>query len=569
MLSTIITWVYIFLLALMYGTALLQLMPLRDELQDPSNRSVSIIALLGLAVLASIAGVLSLVINLGLAANLIILLVAVGLGFWQRKFLQQFLLEKIRALRQGNKLVLLAFLAIFLVILLKSTQPVQNYDTGLYHAQAIRWMETYRAIPGLGNLHDRLVFNSSWLLAQGLFSFSFTGLRSFHTLNALLAVILCGFALGKFDRLSRGEVTLANASAVFLPFLLRRIFSLELSSPGTDLPAALVIWIVLTLSIEKVDEKSTARFDFLFLAIFVLSIFAVTIKLSTLPILLLLLYFFLRQSGGVQRSSLATGALLAALIFLPWMSRGLVQSGYLVYPVPQTDIFHPDWRIPEENARGTMQWIQNWAKVATPDREAVEQMGVGTWAPIWFHNLEPLDRQILILNVTAFVLLIFLFAALAWYEGPHRAFLSPYSIIYVAVVSGLLYWFFQAPAVRFGYAFLAFFPVVCLAPIVLYAMRRFALVRLWAVPMMLIALLLYQGISVYRLANLETLRGVLVFPVDYPRVETQAHSLGSMVVYTPMEGNQCWYEPFPCVPSIDSDLRLRGSAIVDGFRMNP
>jgi len=29
-----------------------------------------------------------------------------------------------------------------------------SYDTGLYHAQNIRWIETYPLVPGLGNLHD-------------------------------------------------------------------------------------------------------------------------------------------------------------------------------------------------------------------------------------------------------------------------------------------------------------------------------------------------------------------------------------------------------------------------------
>ena len=37
-----------------------------------------------------------------------------------------------------------------------------NYDSGLYHLNAIRWTNEYPLVPGLGNLHGRLAFNSSF-----------------------------------------------------------------------------------------------------------------------------------------------------------------------------------------------------------------------------------------------------------------------------------------------------------------------------------------------------------------------------------------------------------------------
>jgi hypothetical protein len=43
------------------------------------------------------------------------------------------------------------------------------YDTDLYHAQTIRWYNEYGTPPGLGNLHTRLAFNSSWLSLAALF----------------------------------------------------------------------------------------------------------------------------------------------------------------------------------------------------------------------------------------------------------------------------------------------------------------------------------------------------------------------------------------------------------------
>ena len=44
-----------------------------------------------------------------------------------------------------------------------TTQPAL-YDSGLYHLQAIQRAGAYPAVPGLGNLHGRFAFNSSFFL---------------------------------------------------------------------------------------------------------------------------------------------------------------------------------------------------------------------------------------------------------------------------------------------------------------------------------------------------------------------------------------------------------------------
>ena len=45
-----------------------------------------------------------------------------------------------------------------------------HYDTGLYHAQAIRWIEEYGVVPGLANLHSRFGYNSASFALSAFFS---------------------------------------------------------------------------------------------------------------------------------------------------------------------------------------------------------------------------------------------------------------------------------------------------------------------------------------------------------------------------------------------------------------
>jgi hypothetical protein len=69
----------------------------------------------------------------------------------------------ISALLSSPALILLAG-AVVLLIAIRSAGPCNYYDTGLYGAQAVRWIQTYSAVPGLANLYGRLGINSSVFL---------------------------------------------------------------------------------------------------------------------------------------------------------------------------------------------------------------------------------------------------------------------------------------------------------------------------------------------------------------------------------------------------------------------
>ena len=245
MVVILLNWAYVSAISFLFGFGLLHLLTNRELEEGEPRPALPLVILAGLAVTACLANLMSLVINLGLLANILLILAGAAVGSWLRQPILEYLRKTFVKLHWLHWLTILAFLAVAGVVLLKSTTLPENYDTGLYHAQAIRWIETFPAVAGLGNLADRLVFNSSWLIISALFSFSFFGLPSLHSLNGLIALLVTGYALSKFNRLYKGEILVTTWLAIALPFLLRRIFSLELSSPGTDLPAALMVWVVI------------------------------------------------------------------------------------------------------------------------------------------------------------------------------------------------------------------------------------------------------------------------------------------------------------------------------------
>jgi hypothetical protein len=509
-----------------------------------------------------------LAIKTGLVANLILFIAGLGMALTQLKALIEFLQEKWRALRQAHLATLLLFGAIFLVVLAKSAQTPLNYDTGLYHAQAIRWIETYPAVPGLGVLQDRLAFDSNWLVVSALFSFSFLGLQSFHTLGAFLVIITAAYLAGKFDRLTHGEITLSNSAAIIVIFLIRRIFPLEFSSPGTDMPAALLVWVIFLLSMEKIEKGEIKSFDGDSLAIVTLSLYVLTIKLSVIPVVLLPVYFLIAQKDRFKLSSLAAQASIAALLLVPWMARNVILSGYLVYPAPEVDVFQPDWKIPVEQARNTEAIIKAWARISSNDT-SVLTAPLSSWLSVWYQKQDPANIQLIWGTGLGFVLLLCAAALTTIRQKTVPAGASRYFILYIAALAGLAYWFIEAPAIRFGYGFIGIFLCLLFAPLLLWMLNHFG--RLWKLILfvMVAGLILYQGISVYNLVRSPDLKATLVLPADYPQAPTAAQPIGSFTFFTPTHGDQCWYAPFPCVPTLGTNLSLRGSSLENGFRPSP
>src|SRR5688572_9579424 len=63
--------------------------------------------------------------------------------------------------------------------------PCTAYDSGMYHAPTINWVQTCLVVPGLGNLHGRLAFNGSSLLYAALVVVGPWSGRSNHLVNGL------------------------------------------------------------------------------------------------------------------------------------------------------------------------------------------------------------------------------------------------------------------------------------------------------------------------------------------------------------------------------------------------
>lgn len=169
MLINLFCWIYIAASAFLFGVAGMRLL---KRISGYSCCETDIILAFGVCLLTVFAQFFSLFYKVGAIANIILIVLNLVFFYMYRKDI----LVVIKTYKKGSaslKYVCIVIAILTITFLKFASMPVASYDTYLYHAQAIRWIEEYGIVPGLGNLHNRLAYNSSVLSLQALFSLKF------------------------------------------------------------------------------------------------------------------------------------------------------------------------------------------------------------------------------------------------------------------------------------------------------------------------------------------------------------------------------------------------------------
>lgn len=568
MFATLLIWLYTFALCYVYGFLFLKFIQrlLHLEIGLPA---FPLVVVAGLVVLTTLASFFSLFIQVGLILNLLLIGGAIWALLTRRIPLPRFHRpprtpshrrcpcgRSTGAVWAALPLMLLA--AALLIILENATHRPLNPDTNIYHAQAIHWIESYPAVPGLGNLHGRLAFNSAWFVSNALFSLAFLGLHSFHLTASVLFLAVLLYFWDAFAAIAGGEY---KASVLLKLLLFPLAFSLlgaEISSPGTDLPVSLILWLMAVLWAEYMEQEQPLHP----LLMVIVAAFALTLKLSAAPVLLLALFLFV--SGIFQRTKRRSAGMMAAcgaLILVPFLVRNVVLSGYLFYPFPSIDLFSFDWKVPLENAIKMRMTVLAWGRFPRMDPAEVLAMPFSQWFPRWLAD-QTLNRKWMFF-AALFSVLAALPALLAQ-TAPRRYWLG-----WLTFYAGTLFWLFNFPDFRFAYGFLITTILTAFTPWLAFALRRttFSPARISAGVSLLV--LAYLGFTLAASFEAGTFTSRLLLPADYDRVPTQACALANGTLFCAKAYNACSYEAFPCIPAPRPEVELRGATFRDGFRSVP
>ncbi|MBI5723642.1 MAG: hypothetical protein HZA50_06770 [Planctomycetes bacterium] len=493
----------------------------------------------------------------GLAFLAILVPGLVGLA-WNYRGLSGWL--KVSAGRNKPTIAALLLLAVWLAD--RSAGPCVFSDTKVYHAMAVQWAGQYPVVPGIANLYGPLAFNNSSFLYDAMLENGFWRSRAFHIADGLLlAVLIMQCATGAFRMFRPNQA--ARTAGLFETVLLVPLAMLAtgefVSSFSTDIPAIAICFAaaagLLRLLINPDWPFRRQAWQAIWLTVLLSA--ATCIKLTSAgfaiaSIILAWIVLLVRSGRSADGrkpvwKTIAICAGLGALAVGPWFARGVIMSGYPLFPngiLP----FNVEWKAPAEHCIAYTGWIHCWTrKIDRP-----ELMDNFRWLGGW---LESIDREIIVAAVLIAAAVVSLaIARLLFGRRTDRAGRSGWLVLLPAAAA-ISFWFFTVPQTRFG--FFAFW--ILAGAIVAVGYHRYA-DALAGKKVAAIYVLIFVSLAVGSLK----FRQVFVGPGPdfgmHPMPAGQydefftAHNLR---VYRPVLTDETYYAPLPCSPYHLPFLRLR------------
>lgn len=569
MLSVVFIWSYMLLTMFLTGYAVLRYL---SEKLGYRIRHAGSYLVCGLILVTVYAQVFSLFAKVGLAANVILCCVCALILYRNRTEIPAVCREWIGQGRAENKvtergrreagLFLFFFIFLFFLFAYGTSRGMIHYDTGLYHAQSIRWIEEYGIVRGLGNLHCRLAYNSASFALSALYSMAFLGGQSFHCAAGFVAWMLAGVCLEIGSSLRRRRLRISDFARAMGIYYLVNIFD-EMVSPASDYFMVLLAFYLVIRWLELLErgEKNMCPYALLCIA----GVFLVTVKLSAAVLLLLTCYpayHLLKERKWRQIGSYLVLGLLTAV---PYFVRNVIISGWLVYPFTAIDLFKVSWKIPWEVASYDEREIQVWGRgyqsVAEYDN------GIGEWFPRWFGNLSGSEKGFVALSVLAVAVL------LVWLLGMLLGRLRrDWGLFWLqaTVALSFLFWLFTSPLIRYGCVYVYLTPAVVFGGMLCRLAeaggsrrRQRCLYGICTAAVSL--LLLYKAAALAGEIAGSFENRYWILQKDYENYEVCAYEIEGVTFYYPAEGDRVGYDSFPSSPAV-AEIRFLGEDLAEGFQ---
>jgi hypothetical protein len=470
--------------------------------------------------------------------------------------------SRLKTTLQSSPMLNLLAVAIVLFIAFRSAGPCDYFDTGLYGAPAVRWIQTYPAVPGLANLNGRLGFNSSvFLFIAALQQGVWRGLAH-HLFTGFMMAALCVTILPACLRVAAKFS--ASPADWFHSILAIPAISWATRSPivgtQTDEPAAIVCLVatgILFENFSQSNEESQAgpALSRLLVAATLFSL-AVSFKLSTIVFALLAWCLAFRRiwllgRSSQKRTTYLVGTLaLSTLILLPWCVRGIILTGYPFFPAAILG-FPVDWKVPLSAAKWYVAAVKSWGRM--PDTSVAYFLG-RAWIGEWLNHA---IRNRVAFQVPLGISLAGLAAALSGLIRSRPRPLYPWLWLLLPALAGTVFWFLASPDMRFGqFAIWTTAGTLGTWGIVSVTSERPAVYSRMAFAMILLSLA-WCLISFGWTPPYRALLAVKELPpLPKPGLIVR-HTSSGLAVYVPAQGYQCWDAPLPCTPYFDDSLRLR------------
>lgn len=578
MIEVLINWIFISITAYAFGFLVFKffLSILRVKPEEITNRNMFRI-LLGLVSVNVYAEIWSLFNQVGALADYILIMLSLLIVYINKD-------DVGKELRRKFSFETIVHIILIIIFAYGTSRGYMHFDTNLYHAQAIRWIEEYGVVPGLANLQSRFGYNSAEFALNALYSCKWFLGRSLHCSAGYFALISSCLLMEFKSIIIKNEndkhqlrIRISDYVRLGLFFYLASIYA-EMISPASDYYAQLLVFdiVILWLNIlEKEysrssdDDKergySTSALQGLLCIVLV---YAVTIKLSLAPLLLLALvpgFFWIKIKDIKSIIACFWGGMVVAI---PYFARNYIISGWILYPSTIIKLGRPEWQLFIGEAQYDAREIAMWGRGVTSavDWEKVTMLN---WIPAWIKGLSTVEGIWVMGALLSMIMIILLVIRCII-----RKDCNQYMLLLIVVLCGTVFWFLSAPLVRYGYAYIIILTLFTLA----YVLSDYAGIMV-GINNTLINRYFQSFIFILLASGMAVLKGKglisdIIRTKDYPYYisqqdyidgEADSYIIDGIEIYVARDAGQIGYYKFPATPNKNTNIKLRSNDLKDGF----
>ena len=583
MLSVLLDWLIIAITSYTVGYGFLRLMSICIGREVSAGKNANVLRLLiGFMLTNVYAEIWSIFLPVNMWAVYILVFITLVIAY----MCKQDMAETVN-ISKAPKPAVIASVAVILLMAYGSSRGYMHYDTTLYHASAIRWIEEYGVVPGLANLQSRYGYNSAEFAHNALYSFKWYTGRSLHCTTGFLAMVSAHLLYDKELFTGRRTIQSVDFVRIGLLYYLGVLFA-QMVSPASDYVANLLIFDILILMLGRVKDRTLPADHYVLISL--LAIYGITVKVSLAPMVLICLipfvYYIIKKDVRSILFCIVSGLVIA----MPYFIRGYILSGWILYPSTLIKLGNPDWQVPIGEAQYDAKEISMWGRGIT-DATKWGEVTLTNWIPSWFAALDTVEKVLITAVITSTVVLVAIEIRLGL--SKNRGGLHGYNILLELPIAwimllGVVTWFVGAPLVRYGLGFILSFPLLVVGILYELVFREVRIAginkdrtgsdrsspgerkeivgrALFLIIAGVTVLMKVKGLVVDIAGSLD--RDCLIWQQDYEDPEAFTYEVNGVTIYVAKNGGGMGYNKFPSSIEVKDNIELRGSELKDGFRV--
>ena len=354
---------------------------------------------------------------------------------------------------------------IFIILIPIYLSQKYHEDFGYYHLPYIINLINEKIIFGLANANSAFAHNSIWLNILPIFyineNYDFVLLPTFLI---YLVFIIYSVSLIINEKIK----TISSFFLIVCLFYIVLKFT-RISEYGNDIPA-LIFTILAILNFFKFQEERNLKKKLsYFFCNFSFTVFAILIKFSVIPVLILSVYLFLKNYKNLSTEILKIRYIFIYILGITFLLQQFVYTSCFIYPSTLTCI-NTSWFDPAIlNSIDRLELINKSYAETNGSIAKGEFLKNFNWVSYWFNrNYSEILEHLLTM---IFPVILFLFISNKT-NSPKKLDLEKIKIFILFILIGFLFWFTFSPVYRFGIIY--FISTIFLITLYFYQNRVFS-----------------------------------------------------------------------------------------------